>query len=68
MTTSELHVTTKEGMREVGGGGSISVTDGHSNVQLNAIKKHLTGSKKRASLLLYPREAGTRFEFRPFYA
>ena len=70
MTTSELHVPTKEGMQEVGGlvGGSITVTDGHSNVQLHAIKKHMAGSKKGATLLLYPGEGGTRFEFRPCYA
>jgi hypothetical protein len=61
--TSELNAATKEGMREMGG--SISVTDGHSNAQLNAIKTHLTGSKKGATLLLYPGEGGTRFEFRP---
>ena len=66
MTTSELHVATKEGMRE--GAGSIGVTDAHSNVQLYAIKKHLAGSKKGATLLLYPGEGGTRFEFRPCYA
>jgi hypothetical protein len=48
-------------------GGSISVTDGHSNVQLNAIKKHLAGSKNGATLLLYPGEGGARFKFRPCY-
>ena len=51
-----------------GGKGSISVTDGHSNVQLNAIKKHLAGSKNGATLLLYLGEGGTRFKFRPCYA
>ena len=48
MTTYELHVATKEGMPKVGWG-SISVTDGDSYVQLNAIKKHLAGSKQGAT-------------------